>query len=537
MAAPTVSILVADTAISVGETSLVTFTFSEAVLGFDNGDVTVANGTLSAVSSADGGITWTATLTPTASITDATNIITVDNTGVTDGGGLPGVGTTDSNNYSIDTARPTASIVLADTALAIGQTSLVTITFSEAIAGFTNADLTIANGSLSAVSSADGGVTWTATFTPTAALTDATNVITLDNTGVADAAGNAGTGTTDSSNYAIDTARPTANIVVADTSITAGETSGVTITFSEAVTGFTNADLTIANGSLSAVSSADGGVTWTATLTPTAALTDGTNVVTLDNTGVVDTAGNVGSGTTDSNNYAIDTTVAQPAPVSLQGTTGADAIFGNDLNNVLDAGGGNDSVTGDAGSDQIIGGDGTDYLQGNTGADTVTGGSGDDNVLGGKDNDFIHGNSGADYVTGDAGNDTAHGGKDADLVHGREGNDIVSGDDGDDVVRGGKGDDQVLGGAGADFISGDTGNDTVSGGAGADTFHAFSGSGLDLVVDFDLSEGDRVMLAPGTQYSTSQVGLDTVVTIAGGDQIILQGVQLSTLTDGWIFSA
>ena len=67
------------------------------------------------------------------------------------------------------------------------------------------------------MSSSDGGITWTATFTPTAGITDTSNLITLDNTGVADAAGNAGTGTTDSNNYAIDTRRPTATIVVADT--------------------------------------------------------------------------------------------------------------------------------------------------------------------------------------------------------------------------------------------------------------------------------------------------------------------------------
>jgi hypothetical protein len=46
----------------------------------------VANGTLSNLSSSDG-ITWTATLTPTASITDATNLITLDNTGYVDAAG------------------------------------------------------------------------------------------------------------------------------------------------------------------------------------------------------------------------------------------------------------------------------------------------------------------------------------------------------------------------------------------------------------------------------------------------------------------
>jgi hypothetical protein len=67
----------------------------------------------------------------------------------------------------------------------------------------------VANGALSGLSSGDGGITWTATLTPTASITDTSNLITLDNTGVADAAGNTGTGTTDSNNYAIDTLRPT----------------------------------------------------------------------------------------------------------------------------------------------------------------------------------------------------------------------------------------------------------------------------------------------------------------------------------------
>ncbi|WP_184590293.1 Ig-like domain-containing protein [Pseudomonas nitroreducens] len=304
---PTATIVVSDTALKVGETSQVTITFSEAVSGFTLADLIVANGTLSSLSSSDGGITWTATLTPSANITDTTNLISLDNTGVVDLAGNAGSGTTNSNNYAIDTARPTATIVVADNALKIGETSLVTITFSEAVTGFSNADLTIANGTLSAVSSIDGGITWTATFTPTANLTDATNVITLDNTGVTDAAGNTGSGTTDSNNYAVDTQRPTATIVVANPSLALGQTSLVTITFSEAVTGFTNADLTIANGTLSAVSSADGGITWTATFTPTSSITDATNVITLDNTGVSDTSGNAGSGTTDSNNYRIDT--------------------------------------------------------------------------------------------------------------------------------------------------------------------------------------------------------------------------------------
>lgn len=243
----------------------------------------------------------------------------MDNTGVLDAAGNAGTGTTDSNNYVLDTARPTATIVVADNALSVGETSLVTITFSEAVTGFTNADLTIDNGTLSAVTSVDGGITWTATLTPAASIEDTTNLVMLDNTGVLDLASNTGTGTTDSNSYAIDTLRPTATIVVADSSLIVSDTSLVTITFNEVVAGFSNADLTVANGTLTAVSSNDGGITWTATFTPSASILDTTNLITLTDDGVLDAAGNAGAGTTDSNNYAIDTGIPVVTSVSVPG--------------------------------------------------------------------------------------------------------------------------------------------------------------------------------------------------------------------------
>ncbi|WP_248764419.1 MULTISPECIES: Ig-like domain-containing protein [unclassified Pseudomonas] len=305
---PTATIVVSDTALNVnGNTSLVTITFSEAVTGLTAGAFTVADGALSNLSSSDGGTTWTATLTATPGVTHTGDVIALNNTAVSDGAGNAGSGTTNSNTYAVDTLRPNATVVFANTNLGIGQTSLVTITFSEAVTGFTNADLAVSNGTLSAVQTSDGGVTWTATFTPTAAIVSASNHITLDNTGVQDMAGNAGSGSTTSNNVAIDGVRPTATIVVADNALKIGDTSLVTITFSEAVVGFTNADLTIANGTLSAVQTSDGGVTWTATFTPSASTTAATNLITLDNTGYTDTSGNAGTGSTNSNNYAIDT--------------------------------------------------------------------------------------------------------------------------------------------------------------------------------------------------------------------------------------
>ncbi len=319
---PTATIAVADTALSVGETTQVTITFSEAVTGFILNDLSAANGVLSNLTSSDGGKTWTATLTPVADTKAAANSITLDNTGITDLAGNAGAGTTASGNYAINTVRPSASIVVSDTALAVDGTSLVTITFSEAVTGLDNADLTIANATLSALTSSDGGITWTATLTANAGVTHPASVITLDNTGVVNSAGNAGSGTTDSNHYAIDTERPTATIVVADTVLGMGQSTAVTITFSEAVTGLALADLSAANGVLSDLLSSDGGITWTAMLTPTAGTTALANAIAFDTANVQDAAGNAGRSIALSNSYAIDTF----APVLL-----AASVSGNSL--------------------------------------------------------------------------------------------------------------------------------------------------------------------------------------------------------------
>ena len=398
-----------------------TITFSEAVSGLTNDDLTIANGTLTAVSSGDGGVTWTATFTPSVDTTEASNLITLDNTGVSDGAGNTGAGdhrfqqlrdrhaASDGHHRgggrraaggrdlagddhlqrggeradqrrSDDRQRHADGGVVGDGGVTWTATFTPSVDITEAtnlitldntgvtdLAGNTGAgdhrfeqlrdrhgasdgyhrrggqraegrrdlagDDHLQRGGERADQCrsddrqrhvdggvvGDGGVTWTATFTPTVDTTEASNLITLDNTGVSDGAGNTGMGTTDSNNYAIDTLRPTATIVVADDALRAGESSLVTITFSEAVSGLTNADLTIANGTLTAVSSGDGGVTWTATFTPSVDTTEASNLITLDNTGVSDGAGNTGLGTTDSNGYVIDIETAGDTDLAQRG--------------------------------------------------------------------------------------------------------------------------------------------------------------------------------------------------------------------------
>ncbi|WP_277699894.1 Ig-like domain-containing protein [Pseudomonas sp. REST10] len=323
------SITLSDTALRIGETATVTVTFNEAVTNLTIADFSVANGALSGLSSSDGGITWTATFTPGSNVSDASNLITLDNTGVNDLAGNSGSGSTDSGNYAIDTQRPSATVVVADSTLKAGQSTTVTITFNEAVSGLTTADFSVANGALSNLGSVDGGITWTATLTPSANVTAAGNLITLDNTGYTDAAGNTGSGSTDSNSYSIDTQRPSATVVVADSTLKAGQSTTVTITFSEAVSGLTTADFSVANGALSNLASSDGGITWTATLTPNANVTDTSNVITLDNTGYTDAAGNTGTSTTDSNNYAIDSKA--PAVTSVGVPANGTYLAGDNL--------------------------------------------------------------------------------------------------------------------------------------------------------------------------------------------------------------
>jgi VCBS repeat-containing protein len=138
----------------------------------------------------------------------------------------------------VDGVRPAAtSITLSDTLLGIGETATVTITFNEKVSDLSTTDFTVANGTLSGISSNDDGLTWTATFTPTSNITDTTNLITLDNSGVLDAANNAGSGTTDSSNYAIDTQVATVTSVTlpANGTYVAGQNLDFTVNFDEAV--------------------------------------------------------------------------------------------------------------------------------------------------------------------------------------------------------------------------------------------------------------------------------------------------------------
>ena len=219
----------------------------------------------------------------------------------------------------------------------------------------------------------------------------------------------------------------------------------------------------------------------------------------------------------------------------LLGGPGDDTIDGQAGNDLLGGGDGSDRTFGGLGDDSIGDSGGTNYLRGDEGNDIIVGGTGFDDANGNMGNDTVHGGAGDDYSVGGKDNDSLTGDTGLDIVWGNLGDDTCDGGDGNDQVRGGQGNDSVAGGAGDDFVSGDRGDDTITGGAGADLFHGSQDAGVDRVLDFSLAQGDRVFLDPGTTYTASQVGADTVIDMGAGNQMILVGVTFTTLTPGWIF--
>ena len=107
--------------------------------------------------------------------------------------------------------------------------------------------------------------------------------------------------------------------------------------------------------------------------------------------------------------------VPAPADGIVRGTSGADRITGIQIDEVISAGAGNDTVRGGRGNDQINGGLGNDWLSGETGNDTLFGEAGADRLFGGVGNDILRGGAGVDLVDGGSGRNTLWGGADADV--------------------------------------------------------------------------------------------------------------------------
>ncbi|SSU31110.1 putative hemagglutinin/hemolysin-like protein [Acinetobacter baumannii] len=289
--APTLAITTDDLALAAGEDANITFTFSEAVAGFDVSDITVVGGTLTGLTTTDN-ITWTAVFTPDGTGT-APSIAVADGS-YTDLAGNLGTGDVldGTDGFVVDIIPPTLAITTDDLALAAGETANITFTFSEAVTGFDVSDIAVVGGTLGALTTTDN-ITWTAVFTPDGTGT-APSIAVADGS-YTDLAGNLGTGDVldGTDGFVVDIIPPTLAITTDDLALAAGETANITFTFSEAVTGFDVSDIAVVGGTLGALTTTDN-ITWTAVFTP-----DGTGTapsITVADGSYTDLAGNLGTG-------------------------------------------------------------------------------------------------------------------------------------------------------------------------------------------------------------------------------------------------
>ncbi len=236
-----------------GQTATITFDFSEDVVGFADGDVTTTGGTLSnvTVDGSDSTI-YTAVFTPTTDITGSASI-TVADASYNDVAGNTGTAGA-SPSISIDTMAPGVTLSSDVATLGVGETALITFTFTDTPTGFEDSDITVTGGTLSAVTVDSGDpAIYTAVFTPTDGST-ATPSITVAAGSYTDAVGNAGTEGI-SPSITVDT-DASGVILSADAAILSGVFQ-VTATFDEVMIGFQLADITVGNGTASNLASSD----------------------------------------------------------------------------------------------------------------------------------------------------------------------------------------------------------------------------------------------------------------------------------------
>ncbi|MEP4196907.1 MAG: Ig-like domain-containing protein [Aliishimia sp.] len=162
---------------------------------------------------------------------------------------------------------------------------------------------------------------------------------------------------------------------------------------------------------------------------------------------------------------------------NLIGTAFNDRLTGDQDDNEIWGGDGDDVMIGLGGNDILHGQDGNDTLTGSGGDDILNGGDGDDIIDGVGGRDTLNGGAGNDMLTGDVGVDTINGGEGLDDIFGNFGVDIIDGGDGNDNIRAGGSGDIVEGGAGNDRLVGANGKDTLFGGTGNDIFYGGAGTG------------------------------------------------------------
>lgn len=251
-ALPTVAITFDVDRVVAGEDVTATFQWSESVTGFATGDVTLSTGTKGTFTAVDGD---TYTLAITAPSTGSGTIdVTVNANGASQGNAET-VASIDYAEVNLGWTVPTETV---------GNTFNTTLTSNFELMGvavddfilrrqdgqFTN--LTGANATLAAVANTNNHqltITLTGTFDHDFQVRLRPNRVQINGNNYPSSAL-----TSDAFHVDSDTGAITATLSTTDTDIRAGEVFDVSISFSEAVTGFTASDITVTGGTRGALS-------------------------------------------------------------------------------------------------------------------------------------------------------------------------------------------------------------------------------------------------------------------------------------------
>ena len=277
----------------------VTVTFSEPVTGFQAADLSVTGGSVSSLAGSDS--TYTATILPGGAGRGVAAVtVSVPADAAADAAGH---GNTASAPFTVPVDLDAPSAVVTGPASLQAGSFDVTVTFSEAVTGFAQADLSVTGGSVSSLSGS--GSSYTAAIQPDPAGASVTVSVPAD--AAADAAGH---GNTASAAYtvAVDLAAPSA--AISGPSRPQPGSFTVTVTFSEPVTGFDRADLSVSGGSATSLSGT--GSTYTAAILPAGS---GGLTVSVPADVAVDAAGH---GNTASAAYTVSADLSGPA-VAISG--------------------------------------------------------------------------------------------------------------------------------------------------------------------------------------------------------------------------
>ena len=308
-----------------------TITFTESVSNFVQSDVSLSGSAASITSwrANSGNTVYTATITPTASGTVTIGVAA--NVATDAANNQNTAATSKSVTVSVDTTSPGVTVSVPS-GVQNGRFS-VTITFTEAVSGFTQSDLSLSGtASITSWSANSDDTVYTATITPTVSGTVtigvAANVAT-------DAANNSNTAAT-SKTVTVDVDRPTVTI-----GVPAGTQTGAfdaTITFSEAVSNFVGSDVSLSGSAASITSwrANSGNTVYTATITPTAS-----------GTVTIGVAANVATDAANNQNTAATSktvTVNIPDPIPDPSTWMPDANLRTAVRSALSLGN-NDTLT------------------------------------------------------------------------------------------------------------------------------------------------------------------------------------------------